>query len=104
MPYTRNYQTIIPLAEGEDVEVLRWLTRESFDRTAGNVGLTIVEYSETVVPHDELPPKAAEHLAGKIEDYTWYRFDGLGTAAEESIDWLVAESSWRNEVADAQSA
>ncbi|AHB79556.1 hypothetical protein PBI_VALIDUS_26 [Mycobacterium phage Validus] len=96
MPYTKSFRTIIPLEPGADLEVLRWLTRESFDRTAGNLGLTIVEYNEREVPWTDLPPKAAEHLPLRADEYTWHEFTAVGAIDEVAIEWLTAESAWRN--------
>ncbi|ASR85037.1 hypothetical protein SEA_TIERRA_25 [Mycobacterium phage Tierra] len=94
MPYTKSYRTIIPIEPGADVEVLRWLTRESFETAAGFDGLTITEYSEREVPWVELPPKAAEHLPLRVDEYTWLEFVGTGAVSEVTIEWLIAESAW----------
>ncbi|ASR87194.1 minor tail protein [Mycobacterium phage LastHope] len=96
MSYTKSYRTIVPLEPGADLAVLRWLTRESFDRAAANLGLTIVEYGEREVPWIELPPKAAEHLPLRADEYTWHEFTGVGAVSEVQIEWLTAESAWRN--------
>ncbi|ASR85227.1 minor tail protein [Mycobacterium phage SirPhilip] len=95
MPYTKSYRTIIPIEPGADVEVLRWLTRESFEKAAGFMGLTITEYGEREVPWTELPPKAAEHLPLRADEYEWREFTGTGAVSEVTIEWLVAESQWR---------
>lgn len=101
MPYTKSYRTTIPIEPGADVEVVRWLTRESFERAAGFDGLTITEYGEREVPWTELPPKAAEHLPLRVDEYTWLEFTGTGAVSETQIEWLTAESAWLNEMVKA---
>ncbi|QFG11447.1 minor tail protein [Mycobacterium phage Ekdilam] len=101
MPYTKSYRTTIPIEPGADVEVLRWLTRESFERAAGFDGLTISEYAEREVPWTELPPKAAEHLPLRVDEYDWREFTGTGAVSEVAIEWLTAESAWRKAQAKA---
>ncbi|QXO13951.1 minor tail protein [Mycobacterium phage Illumine] len=96
MAYTKSYRTVVPLEPGVDLDVARWLARESFERAAGNMGLTIVEYAEREVPWTDLPPKATEHLALRADEYTWFEFTGVGEVSEVQIDWLTAESAWRN--------
>ncbi|QYW07674.1 hypothetical protein SEA_QUINCYROSE_25 [Mycobacterium phage QuincyRose] len=96
MPYTKNYRTVVPLEPGVDLELARWLARESFERAAENMGLTIVDYGEREVPWTDLPPKAAEHLARPADEYTWFEFTGVGAVSEVQIEWLTAESAWRN--------
>ncbi|ALF01399.1 minor tail protein [Mycobacterium phage LilPharaoh] len=95
MPYTKSYRTIIPLEPGGDLELLRWLTRESFENTAANMGLTITEYNEREVPWLDLPPRAAEHLPLRADEYTWHEFSAVATLPQETVDWLMAESAWR---------
>ncbi|QJD50326.1 minor tail protein [Mycobacterium phage MarkPhew] len=95
MPYTKSYRTIVPIEPGTDVEVVRWLTRESFEKTAGFDGLTIVEYTEREVPWTDLPPKIAEHLPLRADEYDWREFVGTGAVSETQIEWLTAESAWR---------
>ncbi|QFG09218.1 hypothetical protein SEA_EFRA2_26 [Mycobacterium phage Efra2] len=96
MAYTKSYRTIVPLEPDADLDLARWLARESFERTAGNMGLTIVEYAEREVSWLDLPPKAAEHLPLRADEYTWYEFTGVGAIPAEAIEWLTAESAWRN--------
>lgn len=96
MAYTKSYRTIVPIEPGADIELARWLARESFERTAGDMGLTIIEYAEREVPWIDLPPKAAEHLARPADEYTWFEFTGVGAVSEVQIEWLTAESAWRN--------
>ncbi|ASR85910.1 minor tail protein [Mycobacterium Phage Niklas] len=95
MPYTKSYRTIIPVEPGADLEVLRWLTRESFENAAGSMGLAITEYAEREVPWLDLPPKAAEHLPLRADEYTWLEFSAVGVIPEVTIEWLTAESAWR---------
>ncbi|QFP94813.1 minor tail protein [Mycobacterium phage Marshawn] len=97
MAYTRTYRTIIPVEHGTDMDVLRWLTRESFHNAAGFDGLTISEYSEREVSWLDLPPKAAEHLPMTADMYQWFEFSATGGVAVETIEWLTAESAWRKQ-------
>ncbi|QJD50427.1 minor tail protein [Mycobacterium phage Chris] len=95
MPYTKSYRTIVPLEPGIDVDTVRWLTRESFENAAGFDGLTIVEYAEREVPWTDLPPKIAEYLPLRADEYVWREFTGTGAVSETQIEWLTAESAWR---------
>lgn len=80
MPYTRNYRTVIPVEPGADVEVLRWLTRESFERKADGDCLRLVDYREGTVAAEDIPPKAAKQLAKPVTDYLWLEFCGVASA------------------------
>ncbi len=96
MAYTKHLRSVVPVAPGDDVELLRWLTRESFETAAGNQGLTVVEYAEAILSPDQIPPKAAEHLALPIEAYEWREFAAVAAVEQITVDWLVAESEWRS--------
>ena len=77
--YTRTWETIIPVERettltDRDIEVMRWLARESFDRKAANEYLSIVEYRETIVDAEDIPPKAAKQLGRPAEDFVWFGF------------------------------
>lgn len=83
MPFTRRYRTIVPLEPAmseADVEVVRWLTRESFDRKAADEFLTLVEYHEGPIPADEVPPKLAELLGRPVAEFNWWLFTGVASA------------------------
>jgi hypothetical protein len=81
MPFTRNYQTIIPVDPDADLDVLRWLTRESFERKAEGDCLRIVEFLEAEVAPDDLPPKAAKQLGKPLTEFQWHRFSATATNA-----------------------
>ena len=84
MAYTRTYTTVIPVEPGADAATLRWLTRESFERKAAGDLLTIVEYTETTLSADDIPPKAGKQLPRPISDYTWHKFTATATATVTS--------------------
>lgn len=80
MAYTRSYRTIVPLDPGADLEVARWLARESFERKAAGDCLTIIEYTETAVAADQIPPKVAKQLPRPLTDYQWLEFSAVASA------------------------
>lgn len=81
MPYTRHYQTVIPVEPDTDLDVLRWLTRESFENKAAGDCLHIVDYKESTLTVDDIPPKAAKQLARPLGDYQWLKFEATATNA-----------------------
>lgn len=97
MAYEKRYRTVVPIEIGADVQVARWLARESFEVTAAADGVEIVEYAERTVPVDEIPPRALEALGRPLTDFEWYEFTGLGRLNKPLFDWLSAECAWRNE-------
>lgn len=80
MAYTKRFRTVIPADADTDIDVLRWLTRESFDRTAAGENLRIVEYSETELDPADIPPKIAKQLPRPIAAYTWHQFAAVASA------------------------
>lgn len=84
MAYTRSYHTIVPLEPGGDVDVLRWLARESFERKAAGDCLTIVDWREGTVPANEIPPKAGKQLGRPVGDYQWFSFAATATVASSA--------------------
>lgn len=81
MPYTKEYATIFPVEPGvTDIDVMRWLARESFEKTAANDYLHIVEYSEEIVAADEIPPRNAELLGRPLTDFEWWKFSAVASA------------------------
>lgn len=80
MAYTRNYRTVVPLDPGTDLEVARWLARESFERKAAGDCLQIIEYTEAEVGADEIPPKVGKQLPRPLTDYLWFEFSAVATA------------------------
>lgn len=79
MPYTRRYHTIVPVEPGVDLDVLRWLVRESFERKAAGDSLRIAEYVEAEIGADEIPPKAAKQLGRPLTDFLWHSFSAVAT-------------------------
>ncbi len=76
----RRYRRIIPLlpsVSAEDLAVMRWLTRESFEATAAADGLTVVDYAEATVPAGSIPAANKERLTRPIGDYRWHEFTAL---------------------------
>lgn len=115
MPYRKTYRTLVPIEKGADVQVARWLARESFETTATNDGVKIVEYAERDVPVAEATavmdaayrnrgdhPPAVITLMGKtLDQFDWFEFSGVGEMDQEWFDWLAAEDEWKNSQADA---
>lgn len=81
MAYTRHYHTVIPVEPDADLEVLRWLTRESFERRAASDCLHIIDYRESTVAAADIPPKAAKQLGRPLTDYRWFAFEATATNA-----------------------
>ncbi|OHU55922.1 hypothetical protein BKG83_17255 [Mycobacteroides chelonae] len=74
MTAARQLRTLFPQPPDTDVDVLRWLARESFELTAAAEGLHIVEYRASTVPPESIPRAAQDHLDLPIETYTWHEF------------------------------
>lgn len=81
MAYVRTYRTVLPLDPGADLDVTRWLARESFERKAVGDHLTILTWSEAEVDSADIPPKAAKRLPRPAGDYLWLEFTATATAA-----------------------
>jgi len=77
--YTRTYRTVVPVTPDADVDVLRWLARESFELKATGDGLRVVDYSESTLPLDRIPPKAAKSLGKPLTDFVFYEFTAQAT-------------------------
>lgn len=93
----KRYRVIVPAELGADRDVLRWLARESFEKTAASDGRQVVEYYERDVPPGEIPPKVVEQLGRSATDFDWFEFSGVGRFDQELLDWLSAECAWRGE-------
>ena len=109
MAYEKRYKTVVPILRPAGVErfasldemlagegipdymVARWLGRESFETTAAGDRLDLVEYSERLVPIDEVNPLLAEVLGRPIDDFEWFEFSGLGRLDQDKFDWFAAE-------------
>lgn len=73
----KSYRRIIPVLASvpdADLDVLRWLTRESLEVTAASDGLVVVDWSESAVPASSIPESNREHLARPITAYVWREF------------------------------
>jgi len=81
--YTRTYRTIVPVEPDANLEVLRWLARESFEKTAVSDGLRMVAWNEAEIPSTDLPPKAAKQLGKPLSDFRFYEFTGQATNEPE---------------------
>lgn len=85
MAYTRTYRTVVPVDPDADLDVLRWLTRESFERRADGDALRIIDYREDTVPADDIPPKVGKQLGRPVDTFHWYRFEAKATN-EKPVD------------------
>lgn len=70
---TKTLKVTSPAEPGADIEVLRWLTRESFEHRAAGLNLEIVEYTETEVESREVSSAARE----LYPDAKWIRFEAI---------------------------
>lgn len=115
--YEKRYKTVVPIPvpagtdrpyttadlapgarEGHpDILLARWLGRESFENTAAGDRLTIVEYSERIIPLDELDPRLAEHV-GPLDRFVWFEFSGVGRLDVDAFNWFAAEFAHNCEV------
>lgn len=86
MAYIRRYRTVIPVDPDADLEVLRWLTRESFQRRADGDALRITDYTETVVPAEDIPPKAGKQLGRPVTSYQWLAFEATATNNQKPVN------------------
>jgi hypothetical protein len=77
--YTRTYRTVIPVDPDTDLDVLRWLTRESFERKAEGDALRIIDYTEGTVPAEDIPPKVGKQLGRPVTTFQWYSFEAKAT-------------------------
>lgn len=111
-PFEKRYKTVVPVPrpadreplveiggddEHQDHAIARWLGRESFDNLAAEDRLELVEYSERVIPIDEVDPRLAELLGRPVDDFDWFEFSGLGRLNREAFDWFTAEIVWKCE-------
>lgn len=85
MAYTRTYRTVIPVDPDADLDVLRWLVRESFERKADGDALRMVGYTEVVVPPEDINPKIGRQMGRPVSSYLWFRFEGRATN-EKQVD------------------
>lgn len=65
---------------------MRWLMRESFERTAAGDSLHITDYQEQEVAADDVPPKVANDLGRPVTDFLWFAFTATATVAPGLID------------------
>lgn len=83
MAYTRTYRTVVPVDPGADIDVLRWLARESFENKAEGDGLRITSWAEATIEPYDLPPKAAKQLGKPLTDFAFYEFTAQATNEPE---------------------
>ncbi|ACB58180.1 minor tail protein [Mycobacterium phage Jolene] len=111
-PFEKRYKTVVPVKRPAGVEPLtelgavdehpdytmaRWLGRESFENTAADDRLDLVEYAERLVPLDEVDPRLADMLGAPVEEFEWFEFSGLGRLDQDAFDYFSAEILWRHE-------
>lgn len=115
MPYEKRYKTVVPIplpadyprpetmddllaGEGHpDLILARWLGRESFEKTAAEDRLDLVEYHERIVPLEDVNPTLAELLGQPIDTFVWFEFSGLGRLDQDAFDYFAAEFQWKCE-------
>jgi len=97
MAHEKIYRVIVPVENGADLEVLRWLERESFEKRATADSLQIVDYTERSVSVEDINPKAVEQLGRPATDFDWFEFTGVARLDESLFDWLSAECAWYTE-------
>ncbi|AID58834.1 minor tail protein [Mycobacterium phage Gaia] len=67
---TRTLEVIAPITPDMEVDVLRWLNRESFEIMAEDRGLMVIDYIET-----ELDPKTISRESRELmPDARWVEF------------------------------
>lgn len=88
---------LVPVERGADVDVVRWLARESFEIAAAGDGMEILDdtYTERKVPISEVPKEFADLLGRPVTDFDWYEFRAVGQVNEAVFDWLSAENLWQ---------
>ncbi len=85
MAYSKLLATTIPVEPDADLDLLRWLTRESFERTAAAEYLRLTDYTETEVPWEDIPPKVGKQLGAPVEHFQWFRFSATAVRDAQSI-------------------
>lgn len=114
-PFEKRYKTVVPVLRPAGVAVFasiedllaneavpdymvaRWLGRESFENLAADERLELVEYSERLVPVDEVNPTLADMLGRPVGDFEWFEFSGLGRLDQDKFDYFTAEFVWQCE-------
>lgn len=77
---TRPYKTTIPYTADTDLDLLRWLTRESFEQKSAADNLILIEYTEHDVDPATIPAATR----------TW------------AVEKFGAEPAWREFTAEAK--
>lgn len=62
---TREYKTTIPYTP-DQLDMLRWHTRESFEWKIAADGLELIDYTEADVDAASIPPKTLEMFPGHL--------------------------------------
>lgn len=70
----KHVSRIIPVEPGTDLELLKWLTRESFEVTAASDQCRILSYSAGQLDAAQIPVKVADDLPHPVEHYDWWLF------------------------------
>lgn len=72
MAYTKTWTLRIPVNDGDDEDLLVWLTRESAETTAAGLLLEVVEFDDLGwVDPEDIPPLGVKQLG---EQYSGCRF------------------------------
>jgi len=83
--YEKRYRATYPIPRDQPVDdqVVVWLTRESFDRTAAAECLTIVEFTDLgEIPPADIPPKIDKQLGRPATDFVWRAFEAVARRAD----------------------
>lgn len=81
----KHYRQIVPAAPDTDLKTLRWLTRQSFEITATDDHLKVVEYAEREIDPAEIAAANADHLELPIDQYRWLEFTATAVPAEREL-------------------
>ncbi len=81
----KQYKRTIPVSPDvtpDQLDELRWYTRESLEHVAAERRLSVIDWAETIVPAKDIPPKTAKYLEYPINHYTWYQFVAIAERFE----------------------
>lgn len=85
MAYRRELRTVVPVLATEHTdeadEMLVWLVRESFEREATGIGLTLTDWRDCgdMDPSEVSPQTEREVLKRPATDFRWRMFEGVAT-------------------------
>lgn len=81
---TRTYKTTIPYTADTDLDLLRWLTRESFEHKIAADNLLLVEYTEQDVEPASIPPATRAWAAEEFgTEPSWREFTAVAKLPAE---------------------